>query len=293
MPPILSLYILLFFATLSHLAMVVYNSIKFYMPSKSLRNTEYNYTKFDPANNRLRLGLSLTFFLGPIIITLVLRSFQFEDELSIIAILAILIMITIYFTYFNHYKIWSEKFRTVPNPKIISEQSYSEHQRDLKIELDKIKENEKEVQKKYNITTTSVNSLSFELDQVKTKVSTNAEKSLAKQNKPLSEYFKTKEQFRKFETLLYSNDFWNSKEHITATKLCILTCKLIDLKVLYIYRKQKYFLPALARHFEVEEFDESTFSRIQKEFKEYKNGELIDEAHREFYEKLSYLDSLK
>ncbi len=289
MPPILSLYILLFVSTLFHLAIVIYNSMKFYLPNKRFGSILYNYRKFDPKNNNLRLGLSLTILLGPIIISLALRSLPFGNELSIIPILAI--MITVYFTYFNHYKIWSEKFRTVENPTISSKQADLENHKKVYQEIDKVRKKGKDIQEKFNDTTTSVNNLSSELEKVKTKVLTKDEKKLVKRNKPFSDYFKTEEQFRKFEILLNSNDF--NKEHISATKLCILTCKLIDLKVLYIYGNQKYFLPAMARHFGVKEFDVTPFSRIQKEFKDYKNGEIINQIHREFYEKLSYLDSLK
>jgi len=263
------------------------------LPNKYFGSIKYNYRKFDAKNNGLRLGLSLSFFLGPIIITLALRSFQFENELYILAILAILIMMTVYFTYFNHYKIWSESFRTVENPTISSKRADSENQKKLYQEIDKVRKNGKDIQQKFNDTTTSVNSLSFELEQVKTKVLTKEEKNLVKRNKSFVDYFKTNEQFRKIENLLQSNDFYKSQENISATNLCILTCKLIDLKVLYIYGNQKYFFPAMARHFGVEEFDVSTFSRIQKEFKDYKNGELINQTHKEFYDKLSYLDSLK
>lgn len=287
MEAIPSLLLLLLIVSVLHVAIFVYNGLKFFIPNNSPGNSQLNYNQFHPANNIGRVGLSVTFLLGPLLILWAYRSFPILNETIDIIVLGILIALTVFFSYFNHYKIWSESFRTVPNPKIISEQSYSEHQKELKIELDKIKENEKEVQEKYNSTTTSLNSLSFELGQVKTKVLTKDEKNLAKQNKPFADYFHSREQFQNFETLLQTNNF--SKKSISVINLCILTCKLIDLKVIDINQEQKYYCTAIASYFDIPVFDSANLSRVLKDKREGS----FSNKHQEFYNILSYLDKPK
>ncbi len=108
------------------------------------------------------------------------------------------------------------------------------------------------------------------------------------ENKCFKDYFQTEETFEKFEKLLHNNDFYLHKNNLTATNLCILTCKLLDLKALSINKKQEYYCIAIAKYFNVPEFDKSNLSRAKKN---NENGS-FSIAHKELFHALKYLDKL-
>jgi len=118
---------------------------------------------------------------------------------------------------------------------------------------------------------------------------TKEKKKLAKQTKRFAEYFTTLEQFQKFENLLHTNGFIERKTNISVTNLCILTSKLIDLKVIYINQEQKYHCIAIATYFNIPVFDSANLSRILKD----NEKRSFSHKHQEFYDRLSYLNKLK
>tara|TARA_R110000751_G_scaffold126574_5_gene228537 strand:- start:4910 stop:5998 length:1089 start_codon:yes stop_codon:yes gene_type:complete len=121
MNPILSLLLVFTVCTFLHLGITTKNSFKLIIPYFLPGQDVNSYLNNHPANNRLRFLLSTVLLLTPIILFLAYKKLHIENISVNITIILILIFLTAYLTHFNYFKIWSDKFRTVPKPKIDQE----------------------------------------------------------------------------------------------------------------------------------------------------------------------------
>ena len=144
MTPILFLTTLLFIATIVHADIF----------SKALANIlsiwllpqpeESKYSNCHPANNRMRLFLSILIFWTPVLIFILSEPQSIIiNEIMSQTILIFLIASTIILIYFNHSYIWSDDFRTVVNPMVYLKKSLkrnNQKQRNSEKEMSVIKE---------------------------------------------------------------------------------------------------------------------------------------------------------
>lgn len=287
--------------TFVHLPLAIMPAIEAIVPSL-FPTCKNKYSNYHPGNNILRSIGSLAFLILPIFIFRLYKSLAVENELAHNAIICLFICLTLYLIYFNRTSFWSKNFKTVENPKIIIDKRFSSCEKTISKNRDDINFLQDKSSNTDFLLNESSKALNFKIDDTKESIKNvtknlnkigDAEKKKLKakvelENKCFKDYFKTEETFEKFEKLLHNNDFYLHKNNLTATNLCILTCKLLDLKALSINKKQEYYCIAIAKYFNVPEFDKSNLSRAKKN---NENGS-FSIAHKELFHALKYLDKL-
>ena len=278
----------------------------------------YDFTIMKWVNDRnynshvicFKISISIILVSCPILFYNLYTSLSFQNESLNILFLLALSIFTCYLIYYNKNKVWSKKNN-------INVKGWISDSKRININNEKIKEiksDQKNTVKSITVLqiasnetkrTTSKHALDIKnLDTNQNKIDKSvsdlkiacdktekikSHDTINKEVKNIESYFKNEEDFKEINNLLQKNNFYSKKTNITATNLAILTCKLLDLKLIYIQNIQKYYCIALATHFGLEKVDAGYLSRITNEHK----NKSLSRTHENFFKSLNYLDKYK
>lgn len=228
---------------------------------------------WDKKKDRSKIVITIFMFIIPIYCYISLKHSEIENDFICISVLSLLIVYSVYFAYANYFKIWkkTENYYHLYSSKSDDTDLNKYETNDVfksstisDFEVDKdicIKENNKEIEVIINDT-----------DEIY----------------EFSSFFMNHTTFSNVIDLLKENNFYSNKRKPDIIPVCVLLCKLNDLKIIELkYGNKNNTFESAKAFFDIKEGDYTNLSQALKELRDLSEGSIL-----EYYKNLNYLENI-